>query len=59
MASGSACDDTPRLLADTPGILAFPVPLNDLYPMEIVTPGWFVGEAAYRCVAAELARRLG
>ena len=42
------------LLADTPDLLAYPVPLDDLYPMEIVTPGWFIGEAAYRAVADEV-----
>jgi hypothetical protein len=52
-------NDIERLLADTPDLLAYPIALDDLYPMEVVTPGWFIGEAAYRAVSDAVREKLG
>jgi hypothetical protein len=43
-------DDIPKLIEDTPDLLGYEISFSDLYPMERVTPGWYVGEAAYRAV---------
>jgi hypothetical protein len=51
-------DDIPKLLADTPDLLGYQISFADLYPMERVTPGWYIGEAAYRAVYDAVRSRL-
>jgi hypothetical protein len=50
--------DIPKLLGDTPDLLGYQISFADLYPMERVTPGWYVGEAAYRAVYDALRQNL-
>lgn len=48
-----------KLLKEAPDLLGYCIALDDLYPMEAVTPGWFFGEACYQAVADEVRRQLG
>jgi len=48
-----------KLIKDTPDLLVYCIAFDDLYPMEAVTPGWYIGEAAYRTVYDTMREQLG